>query len=300
VPAAEISAALNGADNLVTPLNVLPTLALGAAGRDLGYPVDVRQEAVSLPGTATFTLFERNIASTPLTDGELTCSPLLALLKTLSSAMEIGCTYVEWAESTKFLPPAAWSVRGHAHERVMQDRSSMIAALRHLAATRTADAAETARCAEAEISRREAVHEPHPEGHLQRGLALEACQRYLDALAALRTARSLYQDESVWQAELRRDPAVSEWLRQAHYHYGRLQLEHGDDLNEAVAALRAAMRQDSDDPRVLRTLAQAIRALVERETLMEAAQLLIRYVNSGSPLGITQEMAEFLNQRRRE
>ena len=123
------------------------------------------------------------------------------------------------------------------------------------------------------------------------------CQRHADALASLRTARNLYEDESVWQAEQRRDPAASEWLRQAHYHYGRLQLEYGGDLNEAVAALRAALQQDGDDPRVLRTLAQAIRALVERETLMEAAGLLhpLRQCTRGAPLGMTQEMAGFLN-----
>jgi uncharacterized caspase-like protein/tetratricopeptide (TPR) repeat protein len=298
VPVADIWTALDGAENLLTVLDVLPTLALGAAGRDVTFQEDARKSAISLPGIATVTLFEDDFDRPVLTAGELTGRPLLALLRTLHTAIGADRTYREWAESTRLPGLARVEVQGWVDERVMQDRSSMIAARRHLAAARTADAAETARCAEAEIARRDAKHEPHPEGYLQRGLALEVCQRHADALASLRTARNLYEDESVWQAEQRRDPAASEWLRQAHYHYGRLQLEYGGDLNEAVAALRAALQQDGDDPRVLRTLAQAIRALVERETLMEAAGLLTRYVNSGAPLGMTQEMAGFLNRRR--
>ena len=121
------------------------------------------------------------------------------------------------------------------------------------------------------------------------------CQRHADALASLRTARTSTRTSPSGRPSSAVIEAASEWLRQAHYHYGRLQLEYGGDLNEAVAALQAALQQDGDDPRVLRTLAQAIRALVERETLMEAARHLTRYVNSGAPLGMTQEMAEFLN-----
>jgi hypothetical protein len=112
-------------------------------------------------------------------------------------------------------------------------------------------------------------------------------------LAALRTARNLYEDEAVWRSELHRDPAAEEWRRQARYHFGRLQFAYGDDLNEAVAALRAALRQDPSDPRVLRTLAQAIRALVEQNILVEATDYLVRYLNVGAPLGAEPDLVDF-------
>jgi len=297
VTPAEISAAANGTANLLTLLNILPTHFQGTADRDV-LEDEVFLEVISPPGITTVRLVEDTSERPVLAPGELTARPLLALLKTLPAAIQFGRTYREWVDSTQLSWPATARVEGQAEDRVMVDRSPMIIARRHLAVGRTADAAETAQRVEAEISRREAKHEPHPEGFLQLGLALEACQRPADALTALRTARNLYEDKSLWRADQHRDPAAREWLRQARYHYGRLQLETGEDLNEAVAALRAALHQDPDDPRVLRTLAQAIRILVERESLVEAAGLLARYANGGAPLGMTEEITQFLNQRR--
>lgn len=46
-------------------------------------------------------------------------------------------------------------------------------------------------------------------------------------------------------------------------------------------------------PKYCGMLVEAIRALVKRESLVDAAGLLIRYFNNGAPPGMTQEMAGF-------
>jgi hypothetical protein len=58
--------------------------------------------------------------------------------------------------------------------------------------------------------------------------------------------------------------------------------------------MRAALVQDPDAPRVLYHLAQAIRALVEWESLVEAREHLSRYMELGALLGSTDDLRRFL------
>jgi tetratricopeptide (TPR) repeat protein len=184
--------------------------------------------------------------------------------------------------------------------RVLRDRTAMITARRILVAARHAAAAAAVVRATSEIARRKVRHDSYPEGYLQRGLALEQCGREAEALADLRVARNLYEDDDVWQVEVHRDRSAEEWRRQARYHFGRAQLRYGDDLAEAVGALRAAERQDPGNPRVLRTLALAIRALIEQDVLVEGSGYLARYLNAGAPQGAEPELLDFyLRQRNR-
>lgn len=299
LPAADVARALTGAQNLIILLNVRAAFARPATGAEVAVPVEIDKRALALPGSVTVTVFEDDVARPVQDTAVLTGEATRALLRTLPRAMRDALSYEQWISTTALPAPAAAVVRGEcAGDPAWQDRSVAIAACRALCDFRAAAAAETVRCAQALIARREAQHEPYPEGHLQQGLAMQAQQRPRAALAALRAARNLYDDVGVYQKEQRRDPATPEWQRQTRYHFGRLQLLHGEDLNEAVAALRAAQRQDGADPRVLRTLSQAIRALVERESLVEAARHLMHYVNLGAPLGMDPGMVDFLNRRR--
>lgn len=96
-------------------------------------------------------------------------------------------------------------------------------------------------------------------------------------------------------AELHRDRTAAEWRRQARYHFGRDQLRYGDDLTEAVGALRAALREQPDD---LRMLAQAVRALIGQDILIEGTDCLSRYLNAGAPLGPEADLTTFYSQPR--
>ncbi|MBG0565469.1 caspase family protein [Actinoplanes aureus] len=300
VAATEVDQALTGAQNLITLLDLRAAFARSATGTDVALPVEIGKRALALPGSVTVTVFEDELARPVQESAELTGAAMRTLLAALPGAMRDRLSYEQWIAATPLPAPAAVIVRGdRAARQAWEDRSVTIGACRALADFRTAAASETVRCARTLIAGREAQHEPYPEGYLQLGLALQVRNDPAAALAALRKAWSLYDDAGVRRAEQERDPGSAEWQRQARYHFGRLQMLHGEDLNEAVAALRAAHRQDGTDPRVLRALAQAIRALVERESLVHAARYLMDYVNRGAPLGMDADMVDFLNQRRR-
>jgi hypothetical protein len=99
-----------------------------------------------------------------------------------------------------------------------------------------------------------------------------------------------------------RSPQVAVWHREARFHLGRLLYEHGegaDELNDAVAALRQAHDQAPDDLRITIHLGLAIRALVERQSLVEAADLLSSYLAGGAPLGREGEIRALLDQHAR-
>jgi hypothetical protein len=57
--------------------------------------------------------------------------------------------------------------------------------------------------------------------------------------------------------------------------------------------MRAALVQDPDVPRVLYHLAQAIRILVERGSVVEARDHLSRYMELGALLGSTEDLRAF-------
>ena len=77
---------------------------------------DARKSAISLPGIATVTLFEDDFDRPVLTAGELTGRPLLALLRTLHTAIGADRTYREWAESTRLPGLARVEVQGGVDE----------------------------------------------------------------------------------------------------------------------------------------------------------------------------------------
>jgi len=275
--------AIGGAENWVT---LVDTGVADVVHRDARPPATPPATAPVIPVLGSITIVRRN--------PRLSEAPLIDLVAEIPAAVEAKRSYRSWVESNGRNYEARGRTDACLDLPVLGNRAHILAARRHLTAANTWGAADAAERAQTAIAMRNAQHAQHPEGFLQRGLALEACDRWVEAIDALRNARNLYDDQSVRQAELLHDPAVGEWRREARYHYGRLQYLHGDNLNDAVASMRAALEHDPDDPRVLLNLGRAIMALIERETRIEAQRYLRRYVELGDPLRVGDEFAAFL------
>jgi tetratricopeptide (TPR) repeat protein len=136
------------------------------------------------------------------------------------------------------------------------------------------------------------------EGNLNLGLAYASIGEWDKSVQSIQTAVYLYDDPSIAEQErVLGDPCVEEHQRQARYHLGRVLFERKHELGKAVEELRKAKYQNPEDPRVNYYLGQAIRALVERESLAEAANLLQTYLDEGAPLGHEEEVQDFLRSR---
>ncbi|RPI25577.1 MAG: hypothetical protein EHM61_14020 [Acidobacteria bacterium] len=133
-----------------------------------------------------------------------------------------------------------------------------------------------------------------PEPYLDLGLAFYALGEWNKALQRLRTAVNLYDDPSVFEQESKIDSAVSEHQRQARYHFARVLYEQKKELGKAVEELRKARDQEPEDARVHYYLGQAMRALIERESLAEARKALQTYLDKGAPLGHRDEVRRFV------
>lgn len=140
--------------------------------------------------------------------------------------------------------------------------------------------------------------EKSPEVYLNLGLTYTAVGEWDKSIKELQTAVNLYDDSVIMEKEKQKDPDFAEEIRyQSSYHLGRILYERKQDLGTAVDELRKAQKQNPDDVRICYYLGQAIRALVEQETLMEASKVLQKYIDKGAPLGRRTEVMEFLKLR---
>ena len=126
--------------------------------------------------------------------------------------------------------------------------------------------------------------EAYPEGPLNLGLAYALVGEYDESIESLVRATTQQAKESA----------------DAHYNLGRVLFESGRNLAQAVSELRVATALDPKNVRAYYYLGQAIRALVERETLVEAEKSLTKYLVAGAPLGYRYEVQSFLDVRRAE
>jgi len=135
-----------------------------------------------------------------------------------------------------------------------------------------------------QLSRRliEQRNDIDPEGYLNLGVAYAVLGEYDKSLEAL--SKAIDQQ--------------GETYADAQYYLGRVHFESKRDLNIAISALRLATQYDPDNAPAYYYLGQAIRALVERETLAEAEQALQTYLKAGAPLGHTGEVQQFLSSRK--
>ena len=124
----------------------------------------------------------------------------------------------------------------------------------------------------------------YAEGHLNLGLAYALAGEYLNSIRSIERALAQQVDDTA----------------EAHYHMGRVLFESGGDLADAVSELRKATELDPRNARAYYYLGQAIRALVERETLLEAEKAFRKYLEAGAPLGYGYEVQKFLDTRKVE
>ena len=174
----------------------------------------------------------------------------------------------------------ALRVTGEAvDEPVLQHRTAKQAALRALREFDLRGAHDCVALASSFRERQSARNAVDPWTELELGLALTALGDDVSAMTSLRRARNLRGERP------RRGPDDDLWFGWACHHLGRLLYETGADFTEAVTNLRAAAEVAPDEARTTYHLAHAIRTLVERESLVNVATLLQRYLDLGAPLG---------------
>jgi hypothetical protein len=147
------------------------------------------------------------------------------------------------------------------------------------------------------LCEREAQHDRYPGGRLSAGVAAALLADFAAGIPLLEQAASLYDDPEVLAAEKGPDPLADAWRAEAHYQLGRALRDSEHNFTRAVDQLNVANQVDPDNPRVLYHLGLAIRAMVERETLAKAEQVLTRYLALGAPLGHEDEVRRFLGSR---
>jgi hypothetical protein len=207
-------------------------------------------------------------------------------------------TYEAWARTASAALSFPLSVLGPAAgEPVLRHRTRVAAVEVALGRLESAPAGIAVELIQRQAARFAERNESSPQVHIALGLSYAALARSNDAIQSLRRARSLYDDDAVRIQERNRDPSMAVWEREARYHLGRLLYKHragAEDLTEAVALLRQAYKTAPDDPRICLHLGLAIRALVERQSLVEAADLLRAYLAAGAPAGLADEVRRIL------
>jgi tetratricopeptide (TPR) repeat protein len=148
------------------------------------------------------------------------------------------------------------------------------------------------------INQRDQQRDTYPRGRLNLGIAYAATGDLEKAADALDRAVALYSDPSIMGLEKARDPLADEWFQESRYHLGRVLYESKRDLGRAVNELERVVDRDPENARALYYYGQAVRAMVERETLSKAQEVLERYLTKGSPLGHEDEVREFLGSRK--
>lgn len=136
-----------------------------------------------------------------------------------------------------------------------------------------------------------------PEGKLNLGIAYAAIGEYKKSILALEKAIELYSDTTIMAYENEKDHYAREHYHDANYQLGRILFESGGDFNRAISALNEATNLDPENTRAYYYLGQAIRAMVDRETLVKAEEALKTYLARGSPMGHEDKVREFLGSR---
>jgi tetratricopeptide (TPR) repeat protein len=128
-----------------------------------------------------------------------------------------------------------------------------------------------------------------PEGYLNLGVIYYVLGEYDESIEAL--------EKVVKQQGEQKNADAHYYNADAHYYIGRALFESDRDFARSVSELRQAKQQDPKNPAIYYYLGQAIRALVERETLVEAENAFQYYLNAGAPLGQEDEVRQFLKSR---
>jgi tetratricopeptide (TPR) repeat protein len=147
------------------------------------------------------------------------------------------------------------------------------------------------------IEQRQKLGDTYPRGRLDLGIAYSVKGDFPNAIELLDRAVALYSDFTIMTQERARDPLADAWFHEARFQLGRVLYKSSRDLGRAVSELELVLKKDPDSPAALYYYGQAIRAMVERETLTEAQKALRRYLEKGAPLGHEDEVRQFLGSR---
>jgi uncharacterized caspase-like protein/tetratricopeptide (TPR) repeat protein len=175
-----------------------------------------------------------------------------------------------------------------AGEAVLQHRTARQTALRAIREFELQAVHQCIALASASRDREATRNQRDPWTELELGLSFAALGDEEEAKTYLRRARNLHGERPSHTSD---DDA---WFMWACHHLGRLLYQTGGDFNEAVTNLRAASELAPDEARTTFHLAHAIRTLVERESLVDVATLLQRYLDLGAPLGRVADTQELL------
>lgn len=225
-----------------------------------------------------------------------------ALVRVLADA-DGPTTYGGWVESARDSDgssPRAFAAPKRLDQPLFENhrlRESALATLRELELEPVEEAVAILRRL---IDDRQQQGDLDPAGRLDLGVAYGETGDVTAAVDALERAVSLYRDVSVMARERERDPRADHRLREAHYQLGRVLYQGGTDFTKAVSELDRAAESDPDNARARYYLGQAIRQMVERETLAKATSALREYLAMGAPLGDEDGVREFLGSRRVE
>jgi tetratricopeptide (TPR) repeat protein len=208
--------------------------------------------------------------------GELT----YALVQSLEETDSSNLTYDELLKSisAKIQESSMPIILGDTSQKIFSDQGDtmnrLLPILRKVEQAETLDA--VIKILPLIIERRNGIY---PEGYLNLGIAYAQKGEYDKSIKALETA-IVQQDRNYYP--------------EARYNLGRVLFESGRNLARAVDELRQATEQEPDNIPAYYYLGQAIRALVERETLVEARKALQTYLDKGAPLGHREEVQKFL------
>jgi uncharacterized caspase-like protein len=122
----------------------------------------------------------------------------------------------------------------------------------------------------------------HADAHLNLGVAWAALGDFERSVAALKLAIDQGGDEP--------DPEAS-------FQLGRVLFQWNRNLDKAIDLLRTAVEKLPDHAAAFYYLAQAIRARIEQETLVDVANAFRRYLDPGAPLGHRADIEGFLRMR---
>lgn len=242
----------------------------------------------------------------PLTPQPTGPSGLLtrALVRALGNAGEQWLTYDEWLRlaaepqvaADEFVTAGDRTDGPIFDNRVMHDE-----ALSHLMHLEQESIKQSITILRRMVEQREQQNDPYPEGRLNLGVACAAIGDYKRGLLELQRAVALYKDPTIFTRERERDPLYAE----AHYHdaqyqLGRVLFESGRDFGGAMSELKEAISLNPENARAYYYLGQAIRAMVEHETLARAEESLQSYLAKGAPLGHEDEVRKFLGSRSKQ
>ena len=182
-----------------------------------------------------------------------------------------------------------------ASESLLRHRTALASADTALRELELLPARSALALASALVGEAAARGESAPLAQLEAGLALDALGDHTAAARRLRAARNLSDGSEPGDRAATRDGYATDCGRWASHHLGRILYQHGGDLNEAVAALTAANQQAPDEARTSYHLGLAIYTLVQRESLRDVEAHLRAYLDSGAPLGHTEEVEQIID-----